>query len=134
MCYELKGWFCRNPVIDEFRWKQCQQITTIQSATQDSVAAIKEISGTINRISEISSTIASAVEEQGTATQEISRNVTHAAQGTQQVVSSIADVQRGAGETGAASSQVLVSAQTLSNDSARLKTEVDRFLATVRAA
>ncbi len=110
------------------------QIAGIQSATQDSVIAIKEISGTIDRISEISSTIASAVEEQGAATQEISRNVTQAAQGTQQVASSIADVQRGASETGAASSQVLVSAQTLSNDSARLKTEVDQFLATVRAA
>jgi methyl-accepting chemotaxis protein len=110
------------------------QIADIQSATQDSVAAIKEISGTIDRISEISSTIASAVEEQGAATQEISRNVTQAAHGTQQVASSIADVQRGASETGAASGQVLVSAQTLSNDSARLKTEVDQFLATVRAA
>jgi methyl-accepting chemotaxis protein len=111
-----------------------QQIAGIQSATQDSVLAIKEISGTIGRISEISSTIAAAVEEQGAATQEISRNVTQAAQGTQQVASSIADVQRGASETGAASSQVLVAAQTLSNDSARLKTEVDQFLATVRAA
>ncbi|MEH2539314.1 MULTISPECIES: HAMP domain-containing methyl-accepting chemotaxis protein [unclassified Bradyrhizobium] len=110
------------------------QIAGIQSATQESVAAIKEISGTIDRISEISSTIASAVEEQGAATQEISRNITQAAQGTQQVASSIADVQRGASETGAASSQVLVSAQTLSNDSVRLKTEVDQFLATVRAA
>jgi methyl-accepting chemotaxis protein len=62
-----------------------QQITGIQSATQDSVNAIKEISGTIERLSEISSTIAAAVEEQGAATQEISRNVQQAAQGTMQV-------------------------------------------------
>ena len=74
------------------------------------------------------------VEEQGAATQEISRNVTQAAQGTQQVASSIADVQRGASETGSASSQVLASAQTLSNDSAKLKLEVENFLTTVRAA
>ena len=47
--------------------------------------AIKEISGTIEKLSEISSTIAAAVEEQGAATQEISRNVQQAAQGTQQV-------------------------------------------------
>ncbi|MGQ0686738.1 HAMP domain-containing methyl-accepting chemotaxis protein [Bradyrhizobium sp.] len=110
------------------------QIAAMQTATQDSVIAIKEISGTIGRISEISSTIASAVEEQGAATQEISRNVTQAAQGTQQVASSITDVQRGATETGSASSQVLTSAQTLSNDSAKLKLEVEKFLATVRAA
>jgi methyl-accepting chemotaxis protein len=64
-----------------------QQITGIQGATQESVNAIKEISGTIERLAEISSTIASAVEEQGAATKEISRNVQQAAQGTQQVSS-----------------------------------------------
>ena len=77
-----------------------QQITGIQSATQDSVGAIQEISGTIERLSEISSAIAAAVEEQGAATQEISRNVQQAAQGTQQVSANITDVQRGATETG----------------------------------
>jgi methyl-accepting chemotaxis protein len=111
-----------------------QQIASIQSATQDSVVAIKEISVTIGRISEISSTIASAIEEQGAATQEISRNVQQAAQGTEQVASNISDVQRGASETGSASSQVLSSAQSLSLESNRLKVEVGKFLDTVRAA
>jgi methyl-accepting chemotaxis protein len=111
-----------------------QQITGIQSATQDSVSAIKEISGTIEKLSEISSTIAAAVEEQGAATQEISRNVQQAAQGTHQVSSNITEVQRGASETGSASSQVLSAAQSLSSDSNRLKLEVGKFLNTVRAA
>ena len=111
-----------------------QQITGIQAATQDSVTAIKEISGTIEKLSEISSTIAAAVEEQGAATQEISRNVQQAALGTEQVSSNITDVQRGAGETGSASSQVLSAAQSLSRDSNRLKLEVGKFLNTVRAA
>jgi methyl-accepting chemotaxis protein len=111
-----------------------QQISSIQAATQESVGAIREISGTIERLSEISATIASAVEEQGAATQEISRNVQQAAQGTLQVSSNIADVQRGASETGSASSQVLSAAQSLSGDSNRLKTEVGKFLNTVRAA
>ena len=111
-----------------------QQINGIQAATQDSVNAIKEISTTIEKLSEISSTIAAAVEEQGAATQEISRNVQQAAQGTQQVSSNITDVQRGANETGSASSQVLSAAQTLSADSGRLKTEVSKFLTNVRAA
>ena len=111
-----------------------QQISGIQAATQESVGAIKEISGTIEKLSEISSTIAAAVEEQGAATQEISRNVQQAAQGTQQVSSNITDVQRGATETGSASSQVLSAAQMLSGDSNRLKSEVGKFLATVRAA
>jgi methyl-accepting chemotaxis protein len=111
-----------------------QQITGIQAATQESVTAIKEISGTIERLSEISSTIAAAVEEQGAATQEISRNVQQAAQGTQQVSANITDVQRGASETGSASSQVLSAAQSLSGDSNRLKLEVGKFLDSVRAA
>ncbi len=111
-----------------------QQITGIQAATQDSVNAIREISETIAKLSEISSTIAAAVEQQGTATQEISRNVQQAAQGTQQVSSNITDVQRGATETGSASSQVLSAAKSLSGDSNRLKLEVGKFLGTVRAA
>jgi methyl-accepting chemotaxis protein len=111
-----------------------QQIAGIQGATQESVTAIREISATIERLSEISSTIAAAVEEQGAATQEISRNVQQAAHGTQQVSSSITDVQRGAGETGTASSQVLSAAQMLSGDSNRLKIEVAKFLDSVRVA
>ena len=111
-----------------------QQINGIQGATQESVNAIKEISGTIERLAEISSTIAAAVEEQGAATQEISRNVQQAARGTQEVSSNITDVQRGANETGAASSQVLSAAQSLSGDSKRLRLEVSRFLESVRAA
>ena len=111
-----------------------QQINGIQAATQESVNDIKEISGTIVRLSEISSTIAAAVEEQGAATQEISRNVQQAAQGTQEVSSNITDVQRGASETGSASSRVLSAAQSLSSESNRLKLEVGKFLNTVRVA
>ena len=111
-----------------------QQITGIQAATQDSVNAIKDISTTIEKLSEIASTIAAAVEEQGAATQEISRNVQQAARGTHEVSSNITDVQRGAGETGSASAQVLSAAQILSTDSARLRREVANFLDTVRAA
>ena len=111
-----------------------QQIASIQTATEYSVGAIKDISDTIEKLSEISSTIAAAIEEQGAATQEISRNVQQASQGTQQVSSNITEVQRGASETGSASSQVLSAAQMLSGDSNRLKVEVGKFLGTVRAA
>ena len=111
-----------------------QQISGIQTATQESVNAIRDISATIERLSEVSSTIAAAVEEQGAATQEISRNVQQAAHGTQQVSTNITDVQRGAAETGSASSQVLSTAKMLATDSNRLKDEVGKFLRTVRSA
>ena len=109
-------------------------IRGMQSATEESVAAIKEIGGTIGRISEIAATIAAAVEEQGAATQEIARNVQQAAQGTTQVATNITEVNRGATETGGASTQVLGSAKSLANESNRLKLEMVKFLDTVRAA
>jgi len=111
-----------------------QQISSIQAATEQSVGAIREISGTIERLSEISSAVAAAVEQQGAATQEISRNVQQAAHGTQRVSTNIGDVQRGASETGSASSQVLSAARSLSSDSNRLKQEVAKFLSSVHAA
>ncbi|CAL80235.1 putative methyl-accepting chemotaxis receptor/sensory transducer precursor [Bradyrhizobium sp. ORS 278] len=110
------------------------QINGIQMATKESVGAITEISSTIERLSEISSTIATAVEQQGSATQEIARNVQKAAHGTLQVSSNITDVQGGARSTGAASSQVLAAARSLSHNSSRLKSEVGKFLGSVRAA
>ncbi|MGJ4939854.1 methyl-accepting chemotaxis protein [Bradyrhizobium sp. HKCCYLS1011] len=111
-----------------------QQIAGIQAATQESVGAIRAITGTIERLSEISSTIAAAVEQQGAATQEISRNVQQAAEGTHQVSSNISDVQQDAAKTGTASSEVLSAAKSLSHDSGRLKQEVGSFLNSVRAA
>src|SRR6186713_2489808 len=111
-----------------------QQISDIQSATRDSVAAIKEIGATIGRVSEISAAITNSVEQQGAATQEISRNVQRAAAGTSQVEASIADVQRGASETGGASAQVQSAAQSLATESARLKRGVAGFMSSIRAA
>jgi methyl-accepting chemotaxis protein len=110
------------------------QISGMQTATQESVAAIKEIGETIGRISQIATAVAAAVEEQGASTQEIARNIQQAAVGTAQVTGNIGEVTRGASDTGSASSQVLVSARSLSNESTELKMKVAKFLATVRAA
>ena len=109
-------------------------ISGMQGATQESVAAIKEIGGTIGKISEIASTIASAVEEQGSATQEIARSVQNVARGTQEAADNVTQVNRGATETGSASEEVLNSARSLSNESTRLREELDRFMANIRAA
>jgi methyl-accepting chemotaxis protein len=110
------------------------QIAGMQTATEDSVGAIKEIGATISRISDISTTIAATIEEQGAATAEIARNVSEAAKGTVEVADKIAQVSHGASATGSASTQVLASARSLSTESSRLKHEVAKFLDTVRAA
>lgn len=111
-----------------------QQIGSIQSTTQNSVLAIQEISVTIARMSEIASAIATAVEEQGAVTQEVSRNINMAARGSQDVASNIGGLQSKAHETSSASSKVLGSAGALAQHSTRLRSRVDQFLDTVRAA
>jgi methyl-accepting chemotaxis protein len=111
-----------------------RQIAQIQSATEQSVDAMKGISGTIQSIAEIAGTIAAAVEEQGAATQEIARSVHQAAMGASEVSSHIGEVNRGASDTGTAASQVHSSALALLGESNRLTAEVEQFLASVRAA
>jgi methyl-accepting chemotaxis protein len=110
------------------------QVRAIQDATQRSVEAIGNITSTIGRVSEISTAIASAVEEQGAATAEISRNVQQAAQGTTEVSSNIGGVTAAAEQTGTAAGQVLSSAEGLQKNGVDLKTQVEEFLRTVRAA
>jgi methyl-accepting chemotaxis protein len=110
------------------------QIAEMQAATLDSVSAIQEIGSTISRIAEIAAAIAGGVAQQGNATVEIARNVASAAGSSSRVATNIGDVNRAATETGAASTQVLTSAQLLSNEGAKLKVEVEKFLATVRTA
>jgi len=110
------------------------QITGIQTATQEAVSAIESITKTISKINEVNAGVASAVEEQGAATQEIARNVEQAAAGTQEVSANIAGVNEAATETGTAAAGMRSAAGDLSRQSAKLREEVDRFLANVRAA
>ncbi len=110
------------------------QIDGIQSATKSSVDAIERIFGSIEKVNGISTTIASAVEEQSAATKEIARNVEQAAAGTQEVTTNIAGVTQAAGETGQVSTQVLEAAKELAKQSTTLRTEVDTFLADIKAA
>jgi len=110
------------------------QIANMQLATQESVAAIKAIGQTIERISEIATSISSAVEQQRAATQNIAQSVRSAASGTADVVSNIRNAAKGASETGDNSDRMFTSAKALSAESLRLKAEVDKFLDRMRAA
>ena len=110
------------------------QVAEMQEATDMSVAAIKDISAIITRISGISATISTAVEAQRVSTEEIASHIQHAARGSGAVAASIGDVSRGANETEIASGRVLGAARSLSDESGRLKGEVERFLANIAAA
>ena len=88
---------------------------------------------TIHQVNEITTTIASAVEEQSAANQEIARNVEQASVGTGEVTSNITGVTQAAGETGQAAVQIQEAAGELSKQSTTLKVEVDKFLDEIRA-
>lgn len=109
-----------------------EQIKNIQLSAESSAKAIDTINSTVGRVSEISAAIASAVEEQGAATQEISRNVQEAAAGTGEVSGNISGVTQASQETSIASNQLLTQATALSRNGAALRQEVDGFLQAVR--
>ncbi|WP_253399332.1 methyl-accepting chemotaxis protein [Methylorubrum extorquens] len=110
------------------------QIGEIQGVTDQAVAAIGVITSRIREINNVAAGIAAAVEQQGAATQEIVRNVAQASSGTAEVTRNISGVAQASEETGIAASQVLTSSAELSRQSEHLSAEVQRFLATVRAA
>jgi len=109
-----------------------QQVSSIQNITRDSVADIKAVGEIIGRIAEIAAATSATVDGQSAATREIARNVQRAAQGTAKIAADIGAVDRGAGETGAASGQLLAAARSLARENDQLKMEVDKFLVTVR--
>ncbi|MGC8525003.1 MAG: methyl-accepting chemotaxis protein [Acidibrevibacterium sp.] len=110
------------------------QIATIQGATSQAVAAIATIGEMIGQMNEATTSIAAAIEEQGAATREIAGNVGQAAHGTEIVSTTITTVARTSSEAGNAAGEVLQAAGELSTQSAKLRGEIDNFLATLRAA
>jgi methyl-accepting chemotaxis protein len=110
------------------------QIAGMQVATEESVAAIKAIGQTIERIGGIATSISAAVEQQRGATHSIAGSVRAAASGTANVAANVRHAARGANETGETSGRIFASAQALSGESLNLKAEVEKFLNRVRAA
>jgi methyl-accepting chemotaxis protein len=110
------------------------QIAAIQGETTSAVEAIRRISKTILEVNAISTSISGAVEQQTAATQEIARNVQQAATGTQSVSSNVDGISEAVGAVGKSAEDVLGASNALAQQAELLSGEVDRFLATVRAA
>jgi methyl-accepting chemotaxis protein len=110
------------------------QVAAIQSATGEAVKAIASINSTIKTVDEIASTIAAAVEEQGAATQEISNNIQQLSSASEEVNTNISSVSQAAGDTGSAATQMLSSANMLTQEADKLGTSVEGFLKKVREA
>ncbi|WP_026790760.1 HAMP domain-containing methyl-accepting chemotaxis protein [Pleomorphomonas oryzae] len=110
------------------------QVAAIQASTADSSDAIMRITETIGHISKVSNTVAGSVRDQGMATQEIADSVQKAAAGTSTVASNIVEVGEAASESASAAQEVLHASDALSAQAERLQNELQRFLATIRAA
>ena len=110
------------------------QISQIQAATREAVVAIGGISLVIGEVSNIATSIASAITQQGAATAEIARNVQQTAISTGEVTVNITSVSQAANETGAAAGEVLGAASSLAKQAEQLSSEVELFVAGVRAA
>ncbi|HIJ63575.1 MAG TPA: HAMP domain-containing protein [Rhodospirillaceae bacterium] len=109
-----------------------RQITAVQAATREAVAAITGIGTTILEVSETATAIASAVEEQHAATQDIASNVHRTAAGTNDVKMGMLKVSSNAERTGATAAQVLSTADGLIHQSGELAGEVADFLKAVK--
>jgi methyl-accepting chemotaxis protein len=115
---------------DEIR----SQIANMQQVTTSAVGAIRNIGHTIGEINEVTTTIAAAVEQQGAATREIARNIQHAAGGTSEVSSNIVGVSSASAKAGSAAGEVLSASSALRREADVLRSEIDAFLANIRAA
>jgi methyl-accepting chemotaxis protein len=110
------------------------QVGAIREVAEKAVEAMRRIGGTIGEVNSVATSIATAVEQQGAATQEITRNTQEAARRTGEVAQNITGVTAGADATGQAAADVRTSAEALSHQADKLRHEVDGFLAKIRAA
>jgi methyl-accepting chemotaxis protein len=114
-----------------------RKIDTIQGDTAAAVKAIEEVGRIIAQVNDIATVIATAVEEQTKTTNEISRNVTEAVQGTANIAQNIAGVADAARESASGATRSQQAAAALSQMASELQTLVSRFVlkdANVRAA
>lgn len=111
-----------------------EMVSEIQGAIETTVGSIKDIDQSIALIERATGAIAGSVGEQERATHEIAGNVQQAVSGTDEVTRAITQVSSAANETAAATGQVHSAAGDLSRQAEVMRAEVERFLASVRAA
>ncbi len=115
---------------DEIR----RQVEDMQTATHQAVGAIGGIGETIAMIDKITVSIASAVEQQGAATQEIARSITEAATSSMEVNTAIMAIDEASGKNSFAASDVEQAADSVIKTAEHLRTAVSEHIARIKAA
>jgi methyl-accepting chemotaxis protein len=111
-----------------------EQVAGIQKVAGDAIAAIQAIGGIIGEVNEVATAIAAAVQEQGAATQEITRSTQYAAQGTRNVSENITGVKADADAAAGAAANVKNASELVETQSRQLGNQVSDFLGKIRAA
>jgi PAS domain S-box-containing protein len=106
-------------------------ILAVQDSTSSAVDAIRQIAARMQEINQYAAAVAAAVEEQSSSTNEISHNVTSAAQGTSHVVEVLGEVAGATTETRASAEVVRNASETVAQAVSNLRLEVEGFLAKV---
>ncbi len=114
--------------------KVAEQIRAMQDTTGASVKALRAIASQVQQLETTAVSIASAVDQQSVAGQDLARSIDLAARGTEKVAAHIADVRELSLSTGAAAAQVLTSATELEQQASHLSKQVQTFLSKVREA
>jgi len=110
-----------------------EQIRAMQDTTGASVSALRAIATQVQELESTAVSIATAVDQQSVAGQDLARSIDLAARGTEKVAGHIEDVRDLALSTGSAASQVLSSATSLEEQASTLRAQVNSFLVKVRA-
>jgi len=110
------------------------QITDIQATSHRASENISGVVRATEKAAAIAQSISASVGQQGEATREISANVQEASAGARQVADNIGGVLQAARDSSSASNQILASAGELARQAGLLRSEVDAFLASIRAA
>ncbi len=103
-------------------------VSAIQSAMEEAVVGIQNVSKKIASIDKANTAVAAAVEEQSAATKEIARNIEEASAGTAEVTANISEVTQGSQETRGTAVEVSAAAGQLSQQAEQLRSVVDGFL------
>ena len=111
-----------------------EQISDIQKVAGEAIDAIKGIGSIIGEVNEVATAIAAAVQQQGAATQEITRSTQFASQGTKNVSDNITGVKADADAAAAAADDVKRASESLETQSQQLGQQVTQFLGKIRAA
>lgn len=110
------------------------QISNIQSITLNAVEAIEVITDTVNRVDEIAGVICVAIEQQASATLEISQNVQMAAESTRDVSNQISEVAQETSEVADISSNMMNSANAAAQNIAELNNRVSDAIQTLKTS